>query len=389
MKAGALSIFASLMLLSGTVAQAEPGVSDKEIILGSHIAESGKFADSGRVAQVLRVFFDDINEKGGVHGRKIKYINVDGKGTAPGILEATKRLVERENVFAMIAGLTPVQNVVFKYLAEKGVPDVMNTSGSRQTLEPFERTRFPGNPSSFTDGYTGSQALVKKFPGKKYCYLSQANEQGAQYREGSQKAIEEHNKANPSGAITIGPNEDVDRLAMNSNVEVLKLKKAGCEVVVSTMFGSALAQAVNFGFDRQFKPIWMTHHTNVAAWIVPFLREDIRGSVFAAAHILRDITLDPSKTKVWAEIEKYKKKLGFTDPGQVALAVYQGGVVVEALKRAGKDVTREKFIKAMESLNGYKCDMCLSPLEYSDKNHWPFSKQYLVTIANGSWTLAK
>ena len=119
------------------------GVTDTEIVLGTHTDLSGPTAIFGiGTLNGARLRFDEANAAGGIHGRQIRLIVEDTGYTVPRAIQATNKLVNRDNIFAMVFGLgTQLNNTVMGTLFEAGVPNLFPLTGARSMNEPF---RYPG-----------------------------------------------------------------------------------------------------------------------------------------------------------------------------------------------------------------------------------------------------
>ena len=108
----------------GTAAEV-PGVTDDEIVLGTHTSLTGPIAVYSQIPNSTKAYFDFINEtKGGVHGRKIKFLLEDDAYSPPKAVELVRKLVEQDHIFALLNGLgTPTHLQVVDSLQEQGVPD--------------------------------------------------------------------------------------------------------------------------------------------------------------------------------------------------------------------------------------------------------------------------
>ncbi len=114
------------------------GVTDTEIKLGTHFPLSQNPAAAyAPIAYGMKAFFDYINAQGGVYGRKINFIIGDDHYNPPDTVEVVKKLVEQDKVFAIVGGLgEATHNAVWKYLEEKGIPDMYVTTGLSQVGRP-------------------------------------------------------------------------------------------------------------------------------------------------------------------------------------------------------------------------------------------------------------
>src|SRR5438093_11856702 len=123
--------------LSATEKKYGPGASDTEIKLGQTVPHSGPGSLYGVLGRVGEAYFQMLNEKGGINGRKVKFLTMDDAYSAPKCVEATRRLVEQEEVLALYGSLgTAPQTAVHKYLNSKGVPQLLLNTGASKWNDP-------------------------------------------------------------------------------------------------------------------------------------------------------------------------------------------------------------------------------------------------------------
>src|SRR5258708_4108038 len=127
------TIFASATSVKAAEKKYDPSASDTEIKIGQTVPHSGPGSLYGVLGRVGEAYFQMLNEKGGINGRKIKFFTMDDAYSAPKCVEATRRLVEQEEVLALFGSLgTAPQTAVHKYLNSKGVPQLLlNTCASK------------------------------------------------------------------------------------------------------------------------------------------------------------------------------------------------------------------------------------------------------------------
>src|ERR1700752_656576 len=115
----------------------DPGASDTEIKIGQTVPHSGPGSLYGVLGRVGEAYFQMLNEKGGINGRKVKFFTMDDAYSAPKCVEATRRLVEQEEVLALFGSLgTAPQTAVHKYLNSKGVPQLLLKTGASKWNDP-------------------------------------------------------------------------------------------------------------------------------------------------------------------------------------------------------------------------------------------------------------
>ena len=165
--ATALATIAASMLPAPYVRAAEkkydPGASDTEIKLGQTVPHSGPGSLYGVLGRVGEAYFQMLNEKGGINGRKIKFFTMDDAYSAPKCVEATRRLVEQEEVLALFGSLgTAPQTAVHKYLNSKGVPQLA-AQHRRVEMERSEELQMDhGGPAAVSDRGADSRQACRE-----------------------------------------------------------------------------------------------------------------------------------------------------------------------------------------------------------------------------------
>jgi branched-chain amino acid transport system substrate-binding protein len=132
------------VLASGAFAETQRGVTDTEILVGTITDLSGVTAVQGvNNANAVRLAFDEVNEKGGINGRKIHYIVEDSQYQVPRAVQAINKLINNDGVFMTIEdGGTPMNNATFPMAIEKNVLKLLPLSAARSMFEPFHKLKF-------------------------------------------------------------------------------------------------------------------------------------------------------------------------------------------------------------------------------------------------------
>ena len=116
--------------------QYDPGVSAQEIRLGQTVPFSGPVSVAGVVGHASLAYFDALNKAGGINGRQVKLIVLDDGYSPPKTVEATRRLVEDDNVLMMYGSVgTPTNAAVEKYLNLQKVPQLFITTGASRFMD--------------------------------------------------------------------------------------------------------------------------------------------------------------------------------------------------------------------------------------------------------------
>ena len=138
--AGAAGLLATPLIARHALADTR-GVSDSEIVIGTMTDLSGVTAVQGvNNANAMRMAFDEANARGGIHGRKIRWVVEDMEYIVPKAVQAMNKLLNRDNIFFALAnGGTPHNDAVMPAMFEKNVPNVFPLTCARSMYEPFNR----------------------------------------------------------------------------------------------------------------------------------------------------------------------------------------------------------------------------------------------------------
>jgi branched-chain amino acid transport system substrate-binding protein len=215
-------------ILSGTAMAAEPvrGVTDTEIVIGTVTDLSGVTAVQGvNNSDAIRMAFDEANAKGGVHGRKIKYIVEDSQYTVPRAVQAMNKLLNSDDIFfALDDGGTPMNDANMPAQFEKNVPNMFPLTSARSMYQPYNRLKF----AQFASYYDQMRAAVKYFVGnrgrKKVCAMYQDSDFGRDVMAGIQAEAE----ALGLKVVATTAHKPTDT---DFNAAVTKLHDSGCDFI--------------------------------------------------------------------------------------------------------------------------------------------------------------
>src|SRR5262245_51385658 len=232
-----LSKLAVGALFVGTLAApaiAEEGVTDTEIIIGSHTALSGPVAAWGvGSTEGARMRFDEANEKG-IHGRKVKLIVEDHGYVVPRAVQAANKLINNDKIFIMQGALgTPHNNAAFAEQLPKGVPNLFPFTAARSMVEPHHPLKF----QTLSTYYDQVRAATKYFTGKgksKVCTMYMDTDFGHEIRDGVRDQAKAQ-KIEVVAEASFGPTDT------EFTGQVGKLKSAGCDLVV---MGSIIKETI-------------------------------------------------------------------------------------------------------------------------------------------------
>ena len=358
-----------------------PGVSDTEILFGTHLPLSNSPAAAyGPIADGMRSYFEYINEsEGGVSGRKIKLSVGDDHYAPADTIEVTRRLVEQEKVFAIVGGLGEETHLaVWKYLEERGVPDVFISSGLSEWTDPVVSTRFGGNPVYAQEGEMLGRYLAQQYPGRKLGLLLQNNAFGEEGEQGIRNGIE-------GSGITVVGRETYESTQWDTTAQTQRLKNSGADVVAVYAIPPPAASLVKTAREvlNWDVPIVVTGVNATELFIElagPENAEGIVSVVFGHQVYEED---HPGIRQFRENMAKYAPDVELNNIVLYGYAMAE--LTVQGLKNAGKDLTRESFVKGLESIRKYECSVCLTPISLSEDDHRPMEIEVYIRAVNGRW----
>jgi branched-chain amino acid transport system substrate-binding protein len=375
---GAAGLLAAPAII-GRAAAATRGVSDTEIIIGTMTDLSGVTAVQGvNNANAMRMAFDDCNAKGGIHGRKIRWIIEDMEYIVPKAVQAMNKLLNRDNIFfALGNGGTPHNDAVMPSMFEKNVPNVFPLTCARSMYEPFNRLKF----GQFASYYDQMRAGVKYFVeqrGKKIVgSMYQDTDFGKDVHAGVVAQLEAMGMK--VAAVTAHRPTDTD-----FNAAVARQHDAGCDLIcMGTIVKDTtiiLQTARKMGWNVDFCGQFASYSTAVAE--AP--GEPAEG-FYAMAPALYRYPDNPNPT-VHAFCETYRKTFGI-DVNYLGEAGYTAAsFTIAALQKAGPNLTLDSFISAMESMQDWHDIFGGPALSMSPTNHHASSQSFLSVVKKTRWT---
>jgi branched-chain amino acid transport system substrate-binding protein len=375
--AAALAVALHWAAIPARAAEPVRGVTDTEIVIGTITDLSGVTAVQGvNNSDAIRMAFDEANAKGGVHGRKIKYIVEDNQYTVPRSVQAMNKLLNNDNIFmALSDGGTPMNDANMPAEFEKGVPNVLPLTAARSMYEPYNKLKF----AQFASYYDEMRAAVKYFAEKrgrkKFCVMYQDSDFGKDVLAG----VVAQTKAMGMEVAGTTAHRPTDT---DFNAPVTKLKDAGCDAV---MLGTIVRDtniiiqtARKMGWDVDFVGQFASYDTAVAS-----LPGGATEGTFCMAPALYAYPDDP-RPAVQDFAKRFQAKYGRPPNFHGEVGYTAATVVLMALDHAGRDLTVDSFIKGIEGVHDFK-DIFGNVLLFGPDQHHASTSSFLTVVKNGRW----
>ena len=375
---GSLLFTATLFVGPDVNAASVRGVTDNEVVIGTITDLSGVTAVQGvNNSQAVRMAFDEANEKGGVHGRKIRYIVEDNQYQVPRAVQAMNKMLNRDNVFAMVSnGGTPMNNANMPTQLDHNVPNVFPLTAARSMYEPFNRLKFGQFASYYDQMRTGIKYFVEQKGKKRICAMYQDTDFGRDVLAG----VIEQAKAEKLEVVGQTAHKPTDT---DFTASLARLRDANCDIIAtgtivrdSTLI---LSTARKMGWNVDFLGQFASYDTAVAE-----APGGVAEGYFAVSPGLIAYP-DDKRPAVQEFTHKYKQRFGI-EPNFIGEMGYSAAqVVLLALDRAGKDLTLDSFIKGLESIKDYQDIFGSPPVSMGPNDHHGSSKAWLSVVKDGRW----
>lgn len=353
------------------------GVTDTEIVIGTNTDLSGVAAMLGTAnANGWRMAFDEQNEKGGIHGRKIRHIIEDHQYQVPKAIQATNKLINRDEVFATVGnGGTPMTLAMMPLLEEKNVPNVLAFSAAKALYDPYRRLSF----AHFASFYDMARSMTNHFAQKgksAFCSMYNDTDLGHEVIAGIRDQMAKLGKK--LTAETAHKPTDTDFSAT-----VAKLYDAKCDVILlGTVVRDTnliVAAARKLGWKVDFVGPSSVYDSSVAE--VP---GNVNDGLYATTPFIFAYA-DDTRPAVREFVANYKKRFG-RDPTFAAQVGYSAaGMAIQGLINAGRDLTVDSFVAGMEQIKDHRDIFGAPPMGFKAGDHHGATSTYLTQVKGNKW----
>jgi len=355
------------------------GVSRTEILIGTIQDLSGPISAYGKAARNgLQLRIDEINEQGGVHGRKLRLITEDHGYDPKRAVLAAQKLVNQDKVFLIASHIgTPQNNAAMPIQFEKGVINFMPLSAGREMFDPPHRLKFASVASYYETIRMNAPELFKEKKAKKACVLYQDDDYGLEVLRGAEAGFK-------GIGVELTEKTTYKRGATDFSSQVARLKAAECDfVVLGTIVREtigSIAEARKIGYSPTFLGSQATYSE-----LIHKLGGKAMDGMYAVMTVGYPYLDEPTQAiRFWAT--KYKTRFG-DDPSTYSAGGYQTvDLLIRAAQKAGPHLTTDSFIKAMETLGTVPPDFLGSPeFSFSPTQRLGSAKSRLSQIQEGRW----
>lgn len=395
MTAGLFAIAAGLSGMAQDI-----GVTKNKIKIGTWGPTSGPFQQFGRVMIGIEALVNKVNREGGINGRQIELIKRDDGYDPARTKLVVKELVERQGVFALVGGVGTANGVaILEDVRLNQIPWVSPATGSTAFSQVRDgKLRTPTVFASYTNYVIESILLLRhgvntlKLDKIGVAYVNNAF--GAEGLAGVKSEI-----AELKGKATLVAEVSHEQTESNLALQALKLKESGAEAVVLYTAGDAMLSLLREMAKINYKPQILASSVVAGAILQAGPSTQANGAIIASYIPIPTAALadgkngDPRADAAFAELIKLAPDAVRADPLSTIAGWAFAEPLIEGLKRAGPNLNRPNFVKAMESINNWKGSL-FNSLSYSPTDRQGNNSVFLVKgvyaprpgfVAVGGW----
>jgi branched-chain amino acid transport system substrate-binding protein len=368
----ALALSAPLALAQGQ------GVTKDEIVIGSIQDLSGPLAGFGkqdRLGMMLRV--DEVNEQGGINGRKLRLIVEDSGYDPRRAVLAAQKLVNQDKIFAMVAHIGTAQNMAAMPIQfEKNVINFFPITAAREMYEPYHRLKYSFAATYYDQIRHAAPKLAKEKGAKKVCSVYQDDEFGLEVLRGAEAGLK-------TIGMQLAEKTSYKRGATDFSSQVARMKSAGCDMVV---LGTIIRETIGvIGESRKtgFNPVFLGSSASYTDLIHKLGGKAMDG--LYATMTVQQPYLDESSQPIRFWANKYKTKFN-EDPTVFSVYGYLAvDAFIRAATKAGPNLTTDSFIKAMDTMTIPTDIFGSAEMTFGPKKRLGNNLSRLSQIQDGRW----
>ncbi|WP_439572022.1 ABC transporter substrate-binding protein [Phreatobacter sp.] len=369
-------------LVAGPALAQTQGVSDNQIVIGSIQDLSGPVAAYGKQTRNgLQMYFDELNARGGIHGRQVRLIVEDNAYDPRKALLGAQKLVNSDRIFAMIGHIGTAQNMAAMPIQfERNVPNFMPVTAARDMYMPPTPLKMAFAASYFDQVRTMLPEIIKEKNAQRVCTVYQDDEFGLEVMRGGEAALGTLNRSYVERTT-------YKRGATEFSSQVARMKAANCDLI---LMGTIIRETVGVLAEARKIGLQATFVGTSAAYthLIPALGGPVANGFYAMMTTAHPYPDDPSaQIREWAA--RYKAKFG-EDPTVFSAYGWQiADAFTQAAQKAGRTLTVESFIQAVETNPPLGGLFEAQPCNITPQMRLCNNSSRLSQIQNGRWVVTR
>jgi branched-chain amino acid transport system substrate-binding protein len=372
-----IAVLAALAATS-TLTLAQQGVSATEITLGSIQDLSGPIAGFGKQVRLgMMLAVDELNETGGINGRKIKLIVEDSAYDPKKAVLAAQKLVNQDKIFMMLGHIGTAQNMAAMPVQfEKNVINFFPVTAAREMYEPFHKLKYSFAATYYDQMRNAVPKVVKEKGAKKVCTMYQDDDFGLEVLRGGEAGLK-------TVGMQFAEKTSYKRGATDFSSQISKMQASGCDMIVLGTIIRETIGAIGTARKLGYNPVFLG---SSAAYtdLIHKLGGKAMDGLYATMTVQNPYTEGQTQAiGFWAN--KYKTKFN-EDP--TVFSVYGYTIIntfANAATKAGKNLNTNSFIKVMDTMSVPSDIFGSAPASFSPTKRLGSDASRLSQIQDGKW----
>ena len=373
------TIAAALLFGSASLSVAQTqGVTKTEIVIGTAQDLSGPIVALSKPAvNGMRMKVDEINEQGGIHGRKLRLVVEDHGYDPKRAVLAAQKMIQKDRIFAALGSIgTPTATAAMPLYLDKNVAHLFPLTGARQMYEPLHKLKYSFSVPYFEQMRSGLKYVMQSRKLKRACTIYQDDDFGVEVMEGGQAALKDM-------GLQYVERTTYKRGATDFSSQVAKMKEANCEVVV---MGTIIRETIGtvgtarkLGFNPEFIGTTASYFD-----IIHKLGGPAMNGFYSTGTINYPYADDPSQN-VRAWFQRYKTKYGEDPTVLSAYGYILTNLFIIAADKAGPNLTPDTLARSLEKLSVPRDMFGGDEQVFTPARHLGSSRSKLCQIQNQRW----
>lgn len=357
------------------------GVTDTEIIIGSTMDQSGPVAFLGSTMKdAVATYFKYVNDKGGIHGRKIKFLVEDDGYQSPRAVLAARKLITKDNVFCMFQNIGAAAiEAMYPLLEQYKVPLFMIGANDSTLVIPPRKYLFLTSPTLVLQGIMSVKFAVENLQGgnMKPAIIFQDDAPGHQYRDGLRKGFEKY-------GIKNWPELSYKRGTVDFSSQISVCKQKG---ITHVFFFASVREPAAMLKEAQrldYKAYYITSTSSSWNKVLELAGDSVD---FTNGFYAMNTIGDPNN-KIFEPYREFARKYNLKNPNEILVqgSVASAMIMEEILQRAGRNLTVESAIKAAETLKDYEVGLG-APVTFTPDRRDGGRAVMITKAVKGKWVL--
>jgi ABC-type branched-subunit amino acid transport system substrate-binding protein len=384
-----LALACLLAACSGTASKEDqtasaPGVTEDLVLVGSSLPLTGHASYLGK--QTLYgalAYINAVNDAGGVAGRKIKVLALDDGYDPPRCVANTQRLIVEDRVFCLFSYVgTPTTVKIIPLLEEAHVPLIGSFTGADALRTPFRRSIVNIRPSYYQETAAAVDHMVTDLGLDRVAVFYQYDAYGFDGLRGTEMALRGHGLAPVARGSYIRGTMDVED-------GITRILDANPRAIVMISTSGPCAKAIRIARSRGYTGLFYAVSFVGADEIARMLGPD-DNTPLLMSQVVPPPGLPESETLLSGVVEYSRLSNKYFPEEKTNLVGLEGfinaRVLVEGLRRCGRELTRERFLDAIESIQSFSVGIA-SPVSFAKDRHQGLERVYFTRLQNGVFNL--